>query len=128
MATVYQSADGQWIVFNNDIKTFFATQPEAITMSEKIKFAEEVQEFSTAFALLVEKLPTFQKVWSDREYLSGTGDLAIIDADIESLGITKAQLTAFISPFVEQLQNFNGNLSVTTNDYAAVISALRTDL
>ena len=128
MVRVYKSADTQWIVVNNGIKTFFATQPEAVTMSEKIDFAKEVQEFSTTFALLAEKLPSFQKVWADREYLSGAGDLAIIDEDIESLGITKAQLTAFISPFAVQLENFVGDQPVTKADYAATLSALRTDL
>lgn len=129
MATVYRAADDRWIVFNNGVKSdYFNTESEAQNMSEKITFAEEVQKFNTEFSLLIEKLPTFQKVWSDREYLSGAGDLAITDADLESLGITKAQLTAFISPFAVQLQNFTGNNAVTQDDYAAVLSALRTDV
>lgn len=97
-------------------------------MSEKLTFATEVQEFSTAISLLVEKLPTFQKVWADREYLSGAGDKAITDADLESLGITKAQLTAFITPFASELQDFVDNQPVTQGDYAATLSALRTDV
>ncbi|KKL14752.1 hypothetical protein LCGC14_2512510 [marine sediment metagenome] len=128
MAAVYESSDGQWIIYNNGIKTYFATQAEAMNMSEKLTFATEVQEFSTAISLLVEKLPTFQKVWADREYLSGAGEKAITDADLESLGITKVQLTAFITPFASELQDFMGNQPVTQADYAATLSALRTDV
>jgi hypothetical protein len=125
---VYQSANGQWIVFSNGIKTFFSDESEAINMSEKIKFATEVQEFSTAIALLAEKLDTFQSVWASREYLAGAGDLAITDGDIQSLGITKAQLTAFINPFAVQLANLFGNQPVTQGDYQATIDQLRTDV
>lgn len=129
MARVYKAADGRWIVFNNGIKSgYFTTQAEAMNMSEKLTFATEVQEFSTAISLLTEKLPAFQKVWADREYLGGTGDKAITDADLESLGITKAQLSAFITPFAEELQDFLGNQPVTQADYAATLSALRTDI
>jgi hypothetical protein len=125
---VYQSSDGQWIVFNNGIKTFFIDESEAINMSEKIKFATEVQEFSTTIALLVEKLDTFQSVWASREYLAGAGDLAITDGDLQSLGITKAELTAFINPFAIQLANFFGNQPVTQADYQSTIDKLRTDI
>ncbi|MHC4687507.1 MAG: hypothetical protein ACYTEW_24845 [Planctomycetota bacterium] len=125
---VYQSGDGQWIVFNNGIKTFFSDESEAINMSEKIKFATEVQEFSTAIALLAEKLDTFQSVWASREYLAGAGDLAITDGDLQSLGITKAQLTAFINPFAVQLANLFGNQPVAQGDYQATIDKLRTDV
>lgn len=129
MARVYKAADGRWLVISNDIKSgYFNTEGEAMNMSDKLTFATEVQEFSTAISLLVEKLPTFQKVWADREYLSGTDGKAITDADLESLGITKAQLTAFITPFAEELQDFVGNEPVTQGDYAATLSALRTDV
>lgn len=97
-------------------------------MSDKLIFATEVQEFSTAISLLIEKLPTFKKVWDDREYLSGAGDKAITDGDLVSLGITKAQLAAFITPFAEELQDFVGNQPVIQGDYAATLSALRTDV
>ncbi len=126
---VYQAADGRWLVIHNDIKSgYFTLESEAQNMSDKLTFASEVQEFSTALSLLVEKLPTFQKVWADREYLSGAGDKAITDTDLESLGITKAQLAAFITPFSEELQDFVGNQPVTQADYAATLSALRTDV
>ncbi len=97
-------------------------------MSEKLTFATEVQEFSTAISLLAEKLPTFQKVWADREYSSGADGKAITDEDLESLGVTKAQLTAFITPFALQLQNFVNNQPVTQGDYAATLSRLRIDV
>lgn len=123
---VYQSEDGQWIVYNNGIKTYFATQSEALIMSEKIKFAEEVQAFVNAFTSLEEDAPSFQGVWGDREYLIGTDGKAITDPDIESLGITKDELTAFIA-FVPQLYNFMHNLPIVVGDYSATMNKLRTD-
>jgi len=126
---VYQAGDGRWLVINNGIKSrYFATQMEAQAMNDKLTFATEAKEFSTAISLLAEKLPTFQKVWADREYLSGADDKAITDEDLEGLGITKAELTAFITPFALQLQNFVGNQPVTQGDYAATLSKLRTDV
>ena len=123
---VYQASDDQWIVYNNNIKTYFATQGEAIAMSSKIKFAEQVQEFVDSFCALEEDAPSFQEVWDDREYLSGEDGKAITTEDIESLGITKAELTAFIT-FVPQLFNFMHNLEITGGDYSATLNQLRTD-
>jgi hypothetical protein len=128
MTQVYQAGDGRWLVFNNGIKTYFTLESEARNMSEKLTFATEVQEFCTQISLLAEKLPTFQKVWADREYLSGADGKAITDQDLVSLGITKAQLTAFITPFAEEFEDFLGNQPVTQGDYAATLSALRTDV
>lgn len=127
MATVYQASDGQWIVYNNGIKTYFANEAEAMIMSEKIKFAEEVQAFSNEFSALVEKTPMFQSVYADREYGSGLAD-EILDADIESLGITAVELAAFITPFANQLFNFMNNLTVTAGDFSVTLNKLRTDI
>lgn len=127
MAQVYQAADGQWIVYNNGIKRYFATQMEAEIMDRKLKFATEVQDFSREFSLMVERAPAFKDIWDDREYLAGADNKAIIDADVESLGITAAQLASFIS-FTPQLLNLMGNLAVTTGDYSATLNKLRDDM
>lgn len=95
-------------------------------MNEKVRFAEKVQAFVNTFCALEEDAPSFQSVWDDREYLSGTDGKAITDTDIESLGITKDELTAFIT-FVPQLFNFMHNLAITGGDYSATMNKLRTD-
>lgn len=96
-------------------------------MSEKIKFAESVQDFSIAISLLIEQLPKFQSVYADREYGSGGAD-EITDADLESLGITAVELAAFITPLALQLVNFVSNQPVTQGDYSVTLNKLRTDV
>lgn len=127
MSRVYQATDGQWIVYNNGIKTYFTTRMEAEIMNGKITYAERVQAFSTTISQLVEQLPKFQSVYADREYGSGDAD-EITDADLASLGITAAELAAFITPFAPQLINFMNNLAVAQGDYSVTLNKLRTDL
>lgn len=127
MSRVYQATDGQWIVYNNGIKRYFATRMEAEIMSEKITYVESVQDFSTAISQLIEQLSAFQSVYADRGYGLGGAD-EITDTDLESLGITAAELAAFITPFAPQLVNFANNLAVTTGDYSVTLNKLRTDI
>ncbi len=96
-------------------------------MSDKITFAEEVQAFSTQFSALVEKVAVFQSVYADRFYGSGGAD-EILDTNIESLGITAAELASFITPFAGQLFNFMNNLTVTEGDFSVTLNRLRTDI
>ena len=126
MATVYQSANGQWIVFNNDIKTFFSTQAEAENMATKLTFATQAQSDATTLAALGESLDAVVGVYFDRGYDSGGSD-PIADIDIESLGITAADLAAMVT-LAQQLANFLGNAAVATADYQATINTIRTDL
>ncbi len=127
MIQVYQAGDGRWIVLNNEIKRYFTTRMEAETMSEKITYAESAQDFSTTISQLIEQLPMFQSVYADRGYGLGGVD-EITDIDLESLGITAAELAAFITPFTNQLFNFANNLAVTTGDYSVTLNRLRTDI
>lgn len=126
MATVYQSANGQWIVFNNDIKTFFSTQAEAENMATKLTFATQAQSDATTLAALGESLDAVVGVYFDRGYDSGGSD-PIADIDIESLSITAADLAAMVT-LAQQLANFLGNAAVATADYQATINTIRTDL
>ncbi len=96
-------------------------------MSEKIKYAKSVQDFSIAISLLIEQLPKFQSVYADRGYGSGGTD-EITDVDIESLGITSAELAAFVTPFALQLANFVTNQPVAQGDYSVTLNKLRTDI
>lgn len=128
MAIVYQASDGRWLVFSNNVKSnYFNTESEAMIMSEKIKFAEEVQAFSNEFSLLIEKVLTFQSVFAHREYGSGQAD-EMTNVDLVSLGITAAEVFAFITPYCPEISNFMNNLPVVQGDYSATLNKLRTDI
>ncbi len=130
MARVYQAADGRWIVFNNDIKSgYFNTESEALSMADKIKFSEQCQTFSTTLAQLFKQAPDLEGVYFD-EGFNGGGSDPIVDGDIVSLGITAADLSAFIT-VAQQLQKFdigNGGDPVITADYGSSVNAMRTDV
>lgn len=102
---VYRSADGQWIVYNNGIKTYFSTQREAIAMSEKIEFAEKTIELSGTLISVIKELPTIEKLWALNNYLT-----TMTDPDIASTGKTKAEIEAFIT----FITNFNKFLTANT--------------
>lgn len=127
MATVYQAADGRWIVFNNGIKSgYFSLESEAQNMATKITFAEQAQGMATSLAQLGDNLSDLESVYFDRGYNSGGAD-QIVDGDIVSLDITATQLGALVT-LAQQLSNFLGNASVTTADYDATLNVVRTDI
>lgn len=131
MARVYQSADGQYIVFNNDIKTFFATEAEAENMADKIKFTQQAQAWCTKLAVLFRDAPDLEGVYFDEGFHSGGGD-AIEDGDISNLpgSPTAAAVSAFITA-AQQLQKFDiGDTEdpVVNANYGSSINTMRTDV
>ncbi len=123
---VYQASDGQWIVYNEGIKTFFATEAEAIAMSEKIIFAENAQAISQALALLIEKLPSVDGVWAIQEYGVSEAD-EMIDEDVVSTGNTAAEIAAFVT-FSDNFQKFLGGLAIAPAVYRDTLNKLRKDM
>lgn len=93
-------------------------------MAAKLTFAGECQSIGTDLGQLGDKLKSVEKAWFSRGY--NTGGTAIVDADVASLGITAADVAAFIT-MIQQLQNFLGNAAVTTADYQATVEKMRTD-
>jgi hypothetical protein len=129
MATIYQSSDGQWIVFVGGVKTFFATQEEAISMADKVKYSKQAQDWCTRLAALFREAPDLEGVYFD-EGFDVAGIDPITDGDIEDLGITAANVGAFIT-VAQQLQKFDigdGGDPVTTANYGASVNAMRTDV
>lgn len=63
-------------------------------------------------------------IWFARQY--NTGGTAITDADVASLNLTAAKVTAMVVA-LQQFENFMGNSAVTTGDYATSINAVRND-
>lgn len=127
MATVYQAADGRWIVFNNGVKSpYFALESEARDMATKLTFVEQSQNDATTLAQVADRLKNLETVYFDRGYNSG-GTNPIVDGDIVSLNITAADLAALVT-LTQQLNNFLGNLAVATDDYDATLNKVRTDV
>lgn len=123
---VYQSADGKWILWDGESKNYFSTEMEAVNMSQKLTFASKAQERATALAQNADLIIDQISVFYDRGYNVGGVD-PIVDGDLTSLGITAAQLTAFIT-LAEQLKNFLDNAAVVTADYDATLSVMRNDV
>jgi hypothetical protein len=124
---VYQSSDGRWLVFDNDIKSdYFTLEEDAINMATKITFGTQAQNDATALAKVADKLANLENVYFDRGYNSG-GSNPITDEDLTSLGYTAADLANLIT-LIQQLNNFLGNSAVTSGDYDATLNAVRNDV
>ncbi len=98
-------------------------------MASKINFSVQAQDWCTRLAQLFKEAPDLEHVYFDEGYHSAGSD-AIIDADLTSLGIKAADVSAFIV-VAQQLQKFDvGNIAdpVTTASYGESINAMRTDL
>jgi uncharacterized protein YjiS (DUF1127 family) len=117
---IYESNDGQWVLWTGSEKIYFATQGEAITMLQKLEYAAAVQLQMTTLASIFNQANDLSGIWADRDYLN-----QMTDEDLVALGITKAQLTAAITLF-QQLLNFADNAVVSQADYRATVNTLRT--
>lgn len=127
MVLVYQAADGRWLVFNNDIKSdYFTLESEAQNMATKLTWAGQAQTDATALAQVADKLANLETVYFDRGYDSG-GSNPITNDDVISLNITAADLGSLIT-LIQQLNNFLGNLTVSTADYDATLNTVRNDV
>ena len=73
-------------------------------MSNKERFARQAQEAASVFAKLSDTITALESVWWDRTYNSGGAD-ELTDADVESLGITAADVNGIIV-FAGALQTF----------------------
>lgn len=95
-------------------------------MATKLTFGEQSQKDATTLAQVADRLTNLETVYFDRGYNS-VGTNPIVDGDIVSLNITAADLAALVS-LTQQLNNFLGNLAVTTGDYDATLNTVRTDV
>lgn len=88
-------------------------------MANKTNFARQGQQMAASFAALADDLGAWRDVFWDRAYNdNGAGELT--DADIESLGITAADVTGMVT-FVDALDTF-----LVAN--RAYLSKMRNDL
>lgn len=87
-------------------------------MSNKTQYARRAQDMAAIFSNLSDDIGALQAVWFDRGYNSAGAD-ELTDADVESLGITAADVTGMIT-FAGALETFlaanRGYLSKMRND------------
>lgn len=127
MTRVYQAADGRWIVFSNGVKSiYFNTESEARIMANKLTFAGQAQAFCTSLAALFKEAKDLDAVYFS-EGFDGAGSDPITDADLVSLGITAAEVSA-ADTMLQQITNFQNDIAVVTGDYKVTVNAMRTDV
>ena len=87
-------------------------------MSNKVRFSQEAQAAASIFSKLSDTIESLQAVYFDRAYNGGGAD-ELTDADVESLGITAADVVGMIT-FAGALETFlaanRGYLSKMRND------------
>ena len=87
-------------------------------MANKQHYARQGQQMAALFSALSDDILSLQAIWFDRGYNSGGAD-ELTDADVESLGITAADVTGMIT-FAGALDTFlaanRGYLSKMRND------------
>lgn len=87
--------------------------------TNKQKFGMAARDAATRFADMADDLAALNSVYWDRAYNSGGAD-ELTDADVESLGVTAADVTGMIT-FADALETF-----LTAN--RAYLSKMRNDL
>jgi hypothetical protein len=113
---IYESTNGQFILFDGETKHFFNTESETIAMNNKIMYAEKVIDLSEALIDIIKEFPTMEKVWVLEGYLA-----TMTDEDILSTGKTKDEISAFIT-FIENFTKF------LTNDNTVIIASYQDTL
>ncbi len=87
-------------------------------MTNKTRYASRAQDMAAIFANLADDIGALQAIYFDRGYNSGGAD-ELTDADVESLGVTAADVTGMIT-FAGALETFmaanRGYLSMMRND------------
>lgn len=88
-------------------------------MANKANYTRQGQEMAGVMARLADDLGAWRNVFWDRAYNNGGAD-ELTDADVESLGITAADVTGMVT-FVDALDTF-----MVAN--RAYLSKMRNDL
>lgn len=95
-------------------------------MSAKNDFVKHLQRRMTVLAQEAEVAGPLSKFYSDNGYNSGGSD-PIVDADISSTTLTAVEVASIIT-LLDQFDNFQGNVAVTTGDYKSTMNKARIDI
>jgi hypothetical protein len=92
----------------------------------KLSFASKAQLVCNAIGNIYSDSEDLRSAYFDRGYNSGGGD-PITDNDVQSLGITAADISSYIT-MAEQISNFIENLAVVQGDYGSTTNKMRNDI
>lgn len=88
-------------------------------MAQKDNYGRKAQQMAATFATLADDIAALRTVYWDRGYNVGGAD-ELTDADVESLGVTAADVTGMADSFAGALATFlaanQGYLSKMRND------------
>jgi hypothetical protein len=95
-------------------------------MSDKSRYVSTIQNKTNQIAQLGADLQAIFETYFDRGYNGGGAD-PIIDGDLAGLGVTAADVAAFIT-LAENFGKFLNNQSPFVSDYQATVNRIRTDI
>jgi len=111
--------DGMWVVWDRDtdIKATFATQQEALEMTSKSQLAQ---------AIIYQAQLHTKAMDENGDVLQEYFDAGVVfeDADVESLGVTAAEVVACVV-LLENAGKFYGGNSPANATYRVTINAIR---
>jgi hypothetical protein len=104
----------------------FDTAEEAWNMSNKITFVNTLKGLVTDLAKVSDTIPDMVQVYFDRGY-NAAGDDPIVDADLEAIGLTAADV-ASIATLMQNYEKFvEGDDTLVDTVYRVTMNKFRTD-
>jgi len=88
-------------------------------MANKLQYARQAQQMAASFSAQADDIVSLRNIWWDRGY-NDNGAAELTNADVESLGITAADVTGMVT-FADALEAF-----LVAN--RAYLSRMRNDL
>jgi len=118
MITIYKD-DGKWTAWDQatDYKRSFDTRMEAELMAQKLELAKALIAQAQALAPVMDAAPDVVQEYFD-------ASITFVDADVEALGVTAAQVVALIT-LLENVNKFFSGDSPTNAQYRININAVR---
>jgi len=114
---IYQAADERWILWTDSEKIFFNTQAEAIRAMDKLKLAQAVVYQTQLHIKAMDEGPDVLQEYFD----SG---VTFVDADVEALGITAADVVNCLT-MLENAGKFYAGNTPTNAVYRSTVNAVR---
>ena len=113
---IYESATG-WVVWTGTNKLSFATESEARNMATKLELAKSIIYQAQLHAKIMDENPDVLQEYFD------LGE-SFVDADVESLGVTAAQVNSCLA-LLENAGKFYSGGSPTNAVYRVTVNSVR---
>ncbi len=127
---LFTGFDGEkWYVVMDGLgidRIYFDTAQEAFNMSSKVTFVNSLRNLVTELARVSDSIPDMVQIYFDRGY-NGAGDDPIIDADLEEINLTAADVAA-IATLMQNYEKFTeGDESLVDAVYRITLNKYRND-